>query len=87
MTTTQQAIDATKALIKALNGGSSKDVVAGVVDTLKHEHRYLQGQAVWALLEALGSLAGERTDPRNVHAIKACGTLREALGEVIYWKD
>ena len=85
--TKKKAKELTEALCKALNGGSRKDAVAGVVDALRHEHRYLQSEAVWALLEALGTLATERTDARNEHAIKACGDLKAAVGDRIYWPE
>ena len=79
--------DSTKALCKALNGGSRKDAVAGLLEVLTREHRYLQSEVIWALLEALGSMATERTDARNEAAIRACGDLRKAVGDRIYWPE
>ena len=85
--TEKKAKELTEELCKALNGGSRADAVKGVIEGLKYEHRYLQSEAIWCLLEALGTLATERTDGRNEHAIKACADLRAAVGDRIYWKD
>lgn len=74
-------------LLDALNSGSDRDAVPGVVAGILTTHRYLQGQGIWALLTALGHLPEleNATDARNEHAYKACETLREALSERIYW--
>ena len=64
---------------KLLNGGSRGEFAAGFVEGLRREHRHLQGEAVWALLEALGGLSGERTDPRNAGAISACKKVAEVF--------
>ena len=68
-----------KQLGQILNGGSRGEFVAGFVEGLRREHRHLQGVAVWALLEALGGLSGERTDPRNAGAIAACKEVAEVF--------
>lgn len=76
-------------LLDALNSGSKRDAVPGVVAGIVATHRHLQGQGIFALLEALGELPKleNATDPRNEHAYKACAELREALRERIYWRD
>ena len=76
-------------LLDALNSGSKTDAVPGVVEGIRTTHRHLQGQGIFALLEALGTLPKLEyaTDARNEHAYKACAELREALQERIYWKD
>ena len=76
-------------LLDALNSGSKTDAVPGVVEGILTTHRHLQGQGIFALLEALGTLpkCEHATDARNEHANKACAELREALRERIYWKD
>ena len=68
-----------KQLGQILNGGSRGEFVAGFLQGLRREHRHLQGVAVWALLEALGGLSGERTDPRNAGAIAACKQVAEVF--------
>ena len=66
-------------LASLLNGGSQDEVVAGLVDGLRHEHRYLQAKTVWVLLETLGSLSRDRTDLRNAAAIDACAVVAEVF--------
>ena len=77
-------------LCKALNGGNREDAIAGLLDGLTHEHRYLQNGAIWALLSALGAFGGlpdRFTDARNESAHKACKDIREVLSERIYWPE
>jgi len=75
--------EAAKALGKALNGGHRATIALGFLKGLTREHRYLQSEVIWALLQTLAELGGDdlngRTDARNEHAIKACVDLREAL--------
>lgn len=82
--------DAFLALAKALNGGSQKMAIAGLLEGITHEHRYLQNSAIWTLLTALGTFGGlsdRFTDARNESAHKACGDIREALADRIYWAE
>jgi len=76
-------------LLDALNSGSKRDAVPGVVAGISATHRHLQGVGLFAILEALGELPKleHATDARNEHAYKACAELREALRERIYWTD
>lgn len=77
-------------LTKALNSGDRKAVIAGLLDAITHEHRYLQNSAIWALLTAMGAFGGlpdRFTDARNESAHKACRDIREVLGDRIYWPD
>ena len=79
---TRQVVEGlTKGLCKALNGGSRKEAVLGVMDALKREHRYL----LLLLLLLLRLL--ERSDARNEAAIRACGDLRKAVEDRIYWPE
>ena len=84
------ARDAFLALAKALNGGSQAVAVAGLLEGITHEHRYLQNSAIWTLLQALGAFGGlpdRFTDARNESAHKACKDIRDPLAERIYWED
>lgn len=84
------ARDAFLALAKALNGGSQAVAVAGLLEGITHEHRYLQNSAIWALLQALGAFGGlpdRFIDARNESAHKACRDIREPLADRIYWED
>ena len=81
----QDARDAIETLTRALNGGTRRDVIAGLVQGLSREHRYLQSEAIWALLEALARLPQETgTDARNEHAVNACADVYAALADRIY---
>ncbi len=90
----EKARGAVADLCKVLNGGGQQEkrtIVAGILEGLTHEHRYLQNEALWLLLTSLGAFgglpSGRFTDARNEHAHKACADLREALGDRIYWPD
>jgi hypothetical protein len=76
-------------LLDALNAGSKRDAIPGVVAGITTTHRHLQGEGIFTILEALGELPklDNATDARNEHAYKACAELREALRERIYWRD
>lgn len=83
--------DAFLSLAKALNGGSQKDAVAGILEAMTHEHRHLQSVAIWTLLRALGAFGGLNpnrwVDGRNEAAHQACRDIRETLNGRIYWPD
>jgi hypothetical protein len=84
------ARDSFLALAKALNGGNRKHAIAGLLEGITHEHRYLQNEGIWSLLTALGAFGGlpERfTDARNASSHKACKDLRTTLGDRIYWPE
>jgi len=74
---------AAEGLGRGLNGGSRDTVMLGLLDGLRNEHRYLQGEAVWTILQALSYLGADplRTyvDGRNEHAIRACEDIRARL--------
>jgi hypothetical protein len=76
-------------LLDSLNSGSKRDAVPGAVAGILTTHRFLQGQGIFTLLEALGELPKleNATDARNEHAYKACAELREALRERIFWQE
>ena len=74
-------------LLDAHNAGSERDSIPGMVAGITHTHRHLQGKGIFAVLTALGHLSKLGTDARNEHAYAACGELREALRERIYWAD
>jgi hypothetical protein len=85
-------VELATALAKALNGGDRNNLVLGLTEGLTREHRYLQGEAVFALLKALGNLgsladSSRHTDARNVHAYRACAKIREALRDQIIFDD
>lgn len=74
-------------LLDAHNAGDAGDSIPGMVAGITNTHRHLQGKGIFAVLTALGHLPGLGTDARNEHAYAACGELREALKERIYWGD
>lgn len=80
-------VEAADSLADHLNGGGQKSAMYGLLYGLMKTHRHLQAQTVWTLLEALGRLPDvDLGDARNEHALKACGEVREALKERIYWE-
>ncbi len=74
-------------LLDAHNAGDERDSIPGMVAGITNTHRHLQGKGIFAVLTALGHLPKLGTDARNQHAYDACGELREALKERIYWTD
>jgi hypothetical protein len=88
----EAGVELAKALAKALNGGDRGNLVLGFTEGMAREHRYLQGEAIFALLKALGNLGGladcsRHTDARNEHAYRACAKIREALRDQIIFDD
>jgi hypothetical protein len=83
--------DAVKSLGDLLNGGDKGAVLAGIVEGLLLQHRYLQNEAIITLLTALGEFgglsAGQHTDARNEFAHKLCKLLRKRFRDELFWQD
>jgi len=74
-----------------LNGGSSGVVVAGLVEGLIRQHRYLQNETIIALLTALGEVGRLPdtcfVDPRNEFGFNLCRKLRQDFRDDLFWRD
>ena len=83
--TFEEARDAAEKLTKALNGGTSKAAMLGMLEALWCEHRYLQNEAIIVMLAALANLpSATGTDARNEFGISLCLKIREALADELY---
>jgi hypothetical protein len=83
--TFQKAKEGMEELTRALNGGTSKAAMLGVLDALWSEHRYLQNEAIIALLSALANLAPVAgSDARNEFGIGLCQKIRDTLDDELY---
>jgi len=89
--TFNEAREAVRKLGNLLNGGSKEAVLAGMVEGLLMQHRYLQGETIVRLFTALGEFGGlpegQYTDARNAFAHKLCSLLRERFRDDLFWKD
>jgi hypothetical protein len=86
-----EARNAAEKLGDLLNGCSKSYVMAGIVEGLVRQHRYLQNETIVTLLEALGEFGalpeGQYTDARNEFAHKLCRLLRERFQDELFWRD
>jgi hypothetical protein len=82
--------DLAEMLCDSVNGMDHQTIAAGFLEGILTSHRFLQNEAIFALLEALGNfgaLADYMTDARNEAAHGACGKVREALRDLLFWRD
>jgi hypothetical protein len=80
------AKEATEVLTKALNGGSQRPAIFGILSALRREHRYLQNEAVIVMLSALGLLCEvEGTDARNEFGIGLSRKVQEKLEDDLFY--
>lgn len=82
--------DLAKELCDSVNGMSRNVIAAGFLEGILRSHRFLQSEAIFCLMQALGdfgALEEHVTDPRNEAAHEACGKVREALRDVLFWRD
>jgi hypothetical protein len=88
----EDIIKAVETLCDALNSGNKATVVAGVTYGLLTQHRYLEDEAIVALLTALGEVGklsanGDHTDARNEFGHKLCQIVRERFHDELFWGD
>jgi len=83
----ERARELTLELGKALNGGDKGAIQYGILDGLLSEHRYLQSEMVFSLLNALGrwSTLESVTDARNEAAHETCKNI--AKFDNLYFGD
>ena len=74
-----------------LNGGSKDTVVAGLVEGLTRQHRFLQNETIVAVLTALGEVGSLPdscfVDARNEVGMSLCRKLRKAFRDELFWRD
>jgi hypothetical protein len=91
LATYEKARDITQSLIDLTNGGGKGAIVAGMVEGIVRNHRYLQQEGILCLFQALGEFGslseGSFTDPRNEFAHKMCKLLRERFRDELFWRD
>lgn len=83
----QAGAEAADTMSRHLNGGSTNTYVLGFVAQFQREHRYLQGEMITALLNIVGSMANQGTDPRNEIQVEWCAKVRTLLVQACNWYD
>ena len=89
--TYEAARDLAEKLGDLLNGGSHGPAQAGLLVGLLKQHRYLNNEAIIAVLTALGEFGrlnkAAVADARNSFAYDLCRKLRDTFRSELFWHD